>query len=269
MSRIVPLWRSTEISVHRFDHPAEHEDQPYEETAGAFMASFVEAGAFNLEIGEARWRVASGDVMLHHPGMKFRAGFDGERFTDTCLSVVYLAADDDTFDPSRSWARAGGRVLADSNRTRFLHWCLDRAIRRDEPMLAEYCATEVFLAPGRNAAPLYREYKLRWYAERIHAARERLDLSIGEPHTVSELARAVGMSMFHFTRVFTELVGAPPHRYLTNRRLAAARAMLIDGRSVTETCYACGFGDLSHFSRSFARRYGAPPSRVAGGILAR
>ena len=39
MSRTIPLWRSPEISLHRFDHPAEHEDQPYEETAGSFRAS--------------------------------------------------------------------------------------------------------------------------------------------------------------------------------------------------------------------------------------
>lgn len=265
MSRIVPLWRSAEISVHRFDHPAAHEDRPYEEVAGAFMASFVEAGSFNLEIDETRWRVKAGDVMLHHPGMKFRAGFDGERFSDTCLSVTYLAAQEDGFDASQSWTDNRGRVLADANRTRFLRWGIDRAIREDEPMLAEYCATEIFRPHDREAAPLYRPRKFNWYAERIHAARARLDADYGDAHTISDLARAVGMSMFHFARVFRELVGVPPHRYLAARRLAAARAMLREGRSVTETCYACGFGDLSHFSRSFTRCYGAPPSRIAAG----
>jgi AraC-like DNA-binding protein len=38
--------------------------------------------------------------------------------------------------------------------------------------------------------------------------------------------------------------------------------MLREGRSVTETCYAAGFGDLSHFTRSFARWHGAPPSAL-------
>ena len=71
------------------------------------------------------------------------------------------------------------------------------------------------------------------------------------------------MSMFHFTRVFTELVGRPPHRYLTDARLRAARSMLEEGRSVTETCFACGFNNLSHFSRSFAQRFGLAPSRLA------
>ena len=69
--------------------------------------------------------------------------------------------------------------------------------------------------------------------------------------------------MFHFTRVFAALTGMPPHRYLLRARLDAAARMLREGASVTETCFACGFANLSHFSRSFARRFGVAPSRYA------
>src|SRR5690242_3823404 len=144
MARIVPLFRSAEISVHRFDHPAEHEDQAYEEVSAAFMASFVEAGKFDLEVGESRWRVGAGDVMLSHPGMRFRAGFEGEGFSDTCLSLAYHAANDDRFDAARTWSRSGRSVLPASNRLRYLHWGLARAVETGSPMFAEYCATEIF-----------------------------------------------------------------------------------------------------------------------------
>jgi AraC family transcriptional regulator len=263
MARITPLWRSPELSVHRFDHPVEHEDQAYEEVGETFMASFVEEGTFDLAIGEGRWRVAPGDVMLSHPGMRFRAGFQGKGFNDTCLSLTYLAANDDSFDPTRAWAKAGRPVLAASNRLRYLRWGLARALERNAPMFAEYCATEIFQeAPGAAPAPLFNERKFSWYAERVHHVRERIDAEFAETQSVSDLARSVGMSMFHFSRVFTELAGAPPHRYLLKARLKAARAMLREGRSVTETCFACGFGNLSHFSRSFARRYGCSPSQM-------
>ena len=113
------------------------------------------------------------------------------------------------------------------------------------------------LIPGGRAGVL---------AVRCDGSGTWLDAELDGDHTVSALARSVGMSAFHFTRVFAELVGRPPHRYLTERRLAAARAMLIDGLSVTETCFACGFNDLSHFSRSFGRHFGVPPSRLLARI---
>ena len=262
MARVVPLWRSDEISLYRFDHPVEHEDQPYEARADAFRASFVETGRFNLEVGDSRWRVAAGDVMLSHPGMGFRASFEGSGFNDTCISLIYLAAEDDRFDTARAWARSGRRVLNASNRLRYLRWLLQSAESQRAPMLAEYVASEIFREPEKSPSAIFREHKFAWYAERIHAARERLDQAFDGDHTVSALARSGGMSAFHFTRVFTELVGRPPHRYLTERRLAAARTMLADGRSVTETCFACGFNELSHFSRSFGRRFGVSPSRL-------
>lgn len=264
MARIIPLWRSPEISLHRFDHPPEHEDEAYEEVSDAFTASFVETGMFNLELGEARWRVGAGDVMLAHPGMRFRASFDGPGFSDRCITLTYLAADDDRFDARRSWARREQPVASVSNRLRYLRWALARAAARNEPMLAEYCATEIFSAADSEPTPLYSERKFSWYAERVHAARERLDSEYGADHTVSDLARDVGMSMFHFSRVFADLIGMPPHRYLAAARLNAAGALLRDGMSVTEACYAAGFNNLSHFSRAFARRFGAPPSRYAG-----
>lgn len=264
MARIVPLWNSPEISVYRFDHPVGHEDQPFEDVAGGFRASFVEAGTFVLEVGAGRWRVAAGDVMLSHPGMRFRSSFQGRGFNDTCLSIVYEAANDDRFDVARNWARVGRPVLAATNRLGYLRWGLQRSVACGDPMFAEYCATEIFReTPGTDPAPLYREQKLAWYAERVHHVRRRLELEFAQDVSVSELARSVGMSMFHFTRVFAELVGVPPHRYRLLARLSAARAMLRQGGGVTETCYACGFRNLSHFSRSFSRHYGVAPSHAS------
>jgi AraC-like DNA-binding protein len=261
MARVTPLWQSAEISVHRFDHPSEHEDQAYEATADAFAASFVEHGLFDLETRDTRWRVRQGDVFLRHPGMRYRAGFEGEGFNDTCLTLTYRAADADGFDGARSWARAGRPVLHASNRLRYLYWTLKRALDDGEPMTAEHCASEIFREHDDSGSTgLFRDRKFDWYAERVHAVRARLDATFAERHTVSDLARSVGMSAFHFTRVFGELVGQPPHRYLKEKRLRAARAMLRDGRTVTETCFACGFNNLSHFSRSFSRRFGDPPS---------
>lgn len=264
MARVTPLWQSPELSLHRFDHPVEHEDQPYEEVASAYRASFVEAGAFRFELAEQRWRVEQGDVMLSHPDMRFRAGFDGKGFNDTCLTLTYLAAEEEGFDPARSWARAEAPIRPANDHLRYLRWGLERALACATPMFIEYCAAAIFRPHGgEESGPPLSGRKFGWYAERIDHARERIGRAYADELTVSELAREAGMSLFHFTRVFAALVGTPPHRYLVEARLKAARAMLAEGRSVTDTCYACGYANLSHFSRSFARRFGAPPSILA------
>ncbi len=263
MARITPLWRSDEISLHRFDHPVEHEDQPYEEVADAYRASFVEEGRFNLEVSDRRWRVRAGDIMLSYPDMRFRAGFDGGGFSDICLTLTYLAANDDDFDKAGCWAGEAEPVRPDSNHVRYLRWGLQRAVALNAPMFIEFCATAIFRTRHESTGgALLREHKFGWYAERVDFARQRIDRSFADEMTVSALARDVGMSMFHFSRIFTALVGMPPHRYLLAARLNAARSLLEQGSNVTDACYACGFGNLSHFSRSFARRFGASPSAL-------
>ena len=81
-----------------------------------------------------------------------------------------------------------------------------------------------------------------------------------EQHSLASLARSVGMSPFQFARVFRELTGCPPHKYLLKVRLDRASRMLLDGKSVTETCFDAGFSNLSHFTRSFRRQFGCAPS---------
>jgi AraC-like DNA-binding protein len=71
----------------------------------------------------------------------------------------------------------------------------------------------------------------------------------------------VGLSPFHFSRVFRELAGVPPHRYLQRVRLARAAVLLREGMTVTDAALASGFPSLSHFIRQFRRAYGASPSR--------
>jgi AraC family transcriptional regulator len=68
---------------------------------------------------------------------------------------------------------------------------------------------------------------------------------------------------FIFARVFSELVGEPPHHYLLRMRLQHAADLLRQGARVTEAAVKSGFPDVNHFSKSFRRRYGIPPSRYS------
>lgn len=78
--------------------------------------------------------------------------------------------------------------------------------------------------------------------------------------TLDEYARLSGRSLSTFRRDFKEIYGAPPGRWLTQRRLDFGRYLLEKtDKSVTEVVLDCGFKNTSHFSRAFKKTYGHPP----------
>lgn len=97
------------------------------------------------------------------------------------------------------------------------------------------------------------------------AIRRAVDLAearVADPLTVSDLARAAGMSPFHFSREFKRETGRTPHGYLRRVRLERAKLLLAaDDRPVTDVALECGFCSPSHLATSFARAFGLPPSR--------
>lgn len=80
---------------------------------------------------------------------------------------------------------------------------------------------------------------------------------------LSDLARLSGRSLTAFKRDVQELFGMAPGRWIRQRRLERARALLASGEmQVSEVAFRCGFENLSHFSRTFKEEFGQPPVAV-------
>jgi transcriptional regulator GlxA family with amidase domain len=53
-------------------------------------------------------------------------------------------------------------------------------------------------------------------------------------------------------RAFRQSTGVPPHRWLLDRRVKRAKELLPNSSlSLSDVALACGFGDQSHFTRTF------------------
>jgi AraC-like DNA-binding protein len=100
----------------------------------------------------------------------------------------------------------------------------------------------------------------RFLFHALRAARIRIERDYAQPLTLDELAREAALSRFHFVRAFGNVFGVTPGRYLTRVRIERAKKLLIDGASVTETCFAVGFTSVGSFSVRFRREVGRPPS---------
>ena len=94
-------------------------------------------------------------------------------------------------------------------------------------------------------------------AEALEWVERRLD----QPFTVAELARRSGLGERTFLRRFSAATGTTPHRWLTERRLDRAQALLEEGRlSVEDIATACGYASAAALRHQFGRLRGTSPS---------
>ena len=98
-------------------------------------------------------------------------------------------------------------------------------------------------------------------ARHLLRARDLADARYFEPIGVDDLARAAGLSRFHFSREFRKAFGESPHAYLLTRRLERAAALLRGtDRKVAEICFSVGLRSVGSFTSSFTRTFGVSPT---------
>lgn len=84
---------------------------------------------------------------------------------------------------------------------------------------------------------------------------------VGEEPTVAELARMVGLSEYHFIRVFRETMGVTPRQYIIANRMNHARYLLkTTGLTIAEIAGMAGYSSESMFTAAFRRTQGVTPS---------
>jgi AraC family transcriptional regulator len=89
---------------------------------------------------------------------------------------------------------------------------------------------------------------------------EFIEAHVDQPFTVADLAAVACMSPAHFARCFRQTFDVAPHAYVSARRLALAKDLLVSQRSdLGKIAAAVGFSSVSNFSRAFKGATGLPP----------
>jgi AraC family transcriptional regulator len=83
---------------------------------------------------------------------------------------------------------------------------------------------------------------------------------MGSNLMLEDLAHAVNMSKFHFSRRFREESGKSPMQFTSEMRIQAAKRMLQQtDMTISAIAAAVGLRDAAHFSHVFKRHTGYSP----------
>ena len=107
---------------------------------------------------------------------------------------------------------------------------------------------------SRRGSPSLPAYKLK-------RVTELMAQHVAEDLNLDNLAAQVGLSKFHFDRLFKRAMGLSPSRYQIDLRMNEARRLLRETRkSILDVALEVGYTNPSHFAKLFRRENGLTPS---------
>ena len=135
--------------------------------------------------------------------------------------------------------------------------CPARAPKRENVRF--FASTEEARASGLRACLRCKPDEARPGSDAVMRACRLIEEAETAP-SLDALAEAVGLSSFHFHRLFKDRTGVTPAAYAAQVRDRRAKAALSGGASVTEAVYDAGFGAPSRFYDAAHARFGMKPS---------
>jgi AraC family transcriptional regulator of adaptative response/methylated-DNA-[protein]-cysteine methyltransferase len=102
------------------------------------------------------------------------------------------------------------------------------------------------------------------HAEKVAQACRLIETADEEPK-LDALAEAVGLSAYHFHRIFKQALGVTPKAYATAHRSKRARKSLVEKGTVTEAIYDAGFNSNGRFYANSWEMLGMTPSDFRSG----
>jgi len=106
----------------------------------------------------------------------------------------------------------------------------------------------------------------------LNRTRALLAVRFHEPLGLIDVAKAVGSSTFHLSRLFRRATGVTLHQWRHRLRLHAALEAIArpaSGHDLTGIALDLGFSSHSHFTAAFRTAFGKPPSAIRRSDAAR
>ncbi len=232
-------------------------------------------GACQIHDGRRRIIMDPATAVLHRPGSAYRTTHP-YGCNDSGISIAFR---DDVARDVYTRPRSGAPSVTIAIRP--LRLALRQIVlalrQRDglavDPVVMDEIALELLAAAVEATTSSSNAVRSRTRDDHGHiadAAREYLNAHFREPVRLDEIAREVGASPFHLSRVFRRHMGVALRGYLHRLRLGAAMHALSDtDASITRIALDAGFSSHAHLTALFAREMGVPPSHIRNLLGAR
>ena len=98
--------------------------------------------------------------------------------------------------------------------------------------------------------------------QKIHQARDQLISDVQSPPCLDELAKLTGLTPAKLQTGFRQAYGKSVFDYFREYRMQQARTLMDETRTnVSQTAWAVGYTNVSHFSGAFRKRFGILPKK--------
>lgn len=123
--------------------------------------------------------------------------------------------------------------------------------------------TQFMLALGESLLQLLKREGDAHNHRMIAQAARYIDDNLAQRLTLQKVSGHIGLNASYFSHLFQETRGQSFSQYLTQKRMEAAKRMLMasPGAKIYEIARGCGFWSVEHFSRTFKREVGVSPTR--------
>ncbi len=258
------------VDTHRDTSYSNTQMQLHSHTFYELIYCINSCGAEYL-VGSERYRLQHGDLIVLPPGVSHRPLLPEKMDAPYMRYVIWLSAEFVALCtgmcPGLFWhGQSGASIL----RTGGTVWeqigdMFHTGVREAEQKAAGWQAavmgntlqllTQIRrAADGNTTRPIQAEQP-----ELLDRITTYVEENYGRPIALAELAGRFYVSSSTISHMFKQKLGVSFYRYVTQRRLIAAKSKIEDGCRLEEAAAQTGFADYSSFYRSFKQEYGISP----------
>lgn len=231
---------------------------------------YCHSGNIQYLLGTERFRIHRGDILVVRPGVSHRPLFLDQLVEPYHRYVLWI--NPEIIDylgrifPDMQDEKARYSILRTANtRWEYLQGYFQKGCREAYNRELNW-QTCVLGSTLELMAHLSRAFTAEGSFKPIAEKQELLDevmayieRHMSEKITLDDTARHFLVSKSTITQLFRKKLNVSFYRFVTQRRLIAAKTRIIEGETLEQVCCQVGFSDYSAFYRAFKQEYGISP----------